>query len=154
MSRDEAPSRSLTPPSRDPVRPRVRFIECDFGVADLSAPGPLRKGHRMACAYGHCQAMEPTQSAHANPVVVNVFSFGSKGYNPSDTMPARLLDTPGILPVVGDHQIAGGAAELFIALPLTLRQSLPFMRAAHGHVALATAGFRCSSGWRASNSVT
>jgi DNA-binding response OmpR family regulator len=109
---------------------RILFVEKDITTADLLVPSLERKGHRVAVASTQRQAMSQIRTLHPNLLVVDVASFGLKGYEVYDVIRAKLPGAPTVLLLEEGHQAAGGAGEAFMTPPFTSRKLLYRIRVA------------------------
>ena len=103
---------------------RILFVEKDITTADLLTPSLERKGYRVSVAQTHRQAAGRIRSLCPDLLVMDVASFGVKGYKVSDSVRARLEGVPTILLLERGHASAGGAAEAFMTPPFTSRKLL------------------------------
>lgn len=103
---------------------RILFVEKDVTMADLLIPSLERKGYRVSLARTQRQATGHIRSLHPDLLVVDVASFGVKGYSICDTIRARLDGVPTILLLEKGHASAGSAAEEFMVPPFTSRKLL------------------------------
>jgi DNA-binding response OmpR family regulator len=101
---------------------RILFVEKDVTTADLLIPSLERKGYQVALARTQRQATNRIRSLRPDVLVMDVASFGLKGYTISDTVRARLEGVPTILLLEKGHAGAGGAAEAFMTPPFTSRK--------------------------------
>jgi len=103
---------------------RILFVEKDITTADLLTPSLRRKGYKVSVAQTQRQATGRIRSLCPDLLVVDVASFGSKGYKLSDSVRARLEGVPTILLLEKGHAGAGGAADAFMTPPFTSRKLL------------------------------
>jgi DNA-binding response OmpR family regulator len=103
---------------------RILFVEKDVTTADLLIPSMERKGYHVSVAYTLRQATGRIRSLCPDLLVMDVASFGPKGYKVSDGIRARLEGVPTILLLEKGHAGAGGAAEEFMTPPFTSRKLL------------------------------
>jgi two-component system alkaline phosphatase synthesis response regulator PhoP len=113
---------------------RILFVERDVTAADLLVPGLRRKGHQVVVAYDQRQALGHIRSLRPNLLVMDIASFGPKGYAVSDTIRTRLAGVPTVLLLEEGHQAAGGAAEAFMTRPFTTRKLLHRIRVASENI--------------------
>lgn len=108
----------------DPMTLTILFVEKDMTTADLLIPSLERKGYQVSLACTRRQATNRVQSNYPDLLVVDVASFGAKGYKISDAVRARLEGVPTILLLEKGHANAGDAAEAFMLPPFTSRKLL------------------------------
>jgi len=108
----------------EPMALRILFVEKDMTTADLLLPSLERKGHQVSLAHTQRQATSRIRSLYPDLLVMDVASFGLKGYQISDAVRARLGGVPTILLLEKGHAGAGGAAEEFMTRPFTSRKLL------------------------------
>jgi DNA-binding response OmpR family regulator len=110
------------------------FVERDITTADLLVPSLLRKGYQVRVAQNQRQAIGQIRSLRPNLLVVDVASFGLRGYSVSDAVRTRLTGVPTVLLLEEGHQAAGGAAEAFMIRPFTSRKLLHRVQVAAKHI--------------------
>jgi DNA-binding response OmpR family regulator len=103
---------------------RILFVEKDVTTADLLVPSLERKGYRVAVAGSLRQASSRIRSARPDVLVLDVASFGSRGYKISETLRIRLDGVPTILLLKKGHASAGSVADAFMTPPFTSRKLL------------------------------
>lgn len=103
---------------------RILLVEKDITTADLLTPSLERKGYRVSVAQTQRQATSRIRSLCPDLLVMDVASFGAKGYKVSDSVRTRLQGVPTILLLEQGHAGAGGAAEAFMTPPFTSRKLL------------------------------
>ena len=103
---------------------RILFVEKDVTTADLLVPGLKRKGHNVTVAHTQSQATGLARSLRPNLLIMDIASFGPRGYDISDAIRARLDDVPTLLLLPEGHDIAGGSADAFLTPPFTSRRVL------------------------------
>ena len=103
---------------------RILFVEKDITTVDLLTPSLERKGYRVSVAQTQRQATNRIRALYPDLLVMDVASFGAKGYKVSDSVRARLEGVPTILLLESGHAGAGGAAEAFMTPPFTSRKLL------------------------------
>jgi two-component system alkaline phosphatase synthesis response regulator PhoP len=113
---------------------RILFVERDVTSADLLVPSLRRQGYQVAVVQDQRQALGQIRSLRPNLLVVDVASFGPRGYAISDAVRARLAGVPTVLLLEEGHQAAGGAAEAFMIRPFTSRKLLHRIRLAAEYV--------------------
>jgi DNA-binding NtrC family response regulator len=85
---------------------RILFVGKDVTLADLLVPSMERKRHQVALAHTRRQATARIRSTRTDLLIVDVASFGSKGYRISEAIRARLGGVASILLLPEGHQIA------------------------------------------------
>jgi DNA-binding response OmpR family regulator/tellurite resistance protein len=134
MTRAKAQPRRHSSQSREPVTLRILFVERDITTADLLVPSLLRKGYTVGVVHNQRQALGQIRSLRPNLLVIDVASFGPRGYSVSDALRSRLAGVPSVLMLEEGHQAAGGAAEAFMVRPFTSRKLLHRIRVAAQHI--------------------
>jgi DNA-binding response OmpR family regulator len=114
---------------------RILFVEKDMTTADLLVPSLERKGYQVYLAQTQRQATGRVRSLRPDLLVIDVASFGSRGYKVSEAVRARLDRVPTILLLQEGHETAGGSAEAFMTPPFTSRKLLYRVRKATEHLA-------------------
>jgi DNA-binding response OmpR family regulator len=109
---------------RPPMNLRILFVEKDITTADLLIPSLERKGHEVSMARNQRQATATIRSLRPDLLIVDVASFGSKGYKISDAVRVQLDGVPAILLLDKGHASAGSAADAFMTPPFTSRKLL------------------------------
>gem|GEM_PF-172414 len=135
MSRAKALPRRHSSQGREPATLRILFVERDVTAADLLVPSLRRKGYQVAVAHNQRQALGQIRSLRPNMLVIDIASFGPKGYAVGDAVRTRLAGVPAVLLLEEGHQAAGGAAEAFMTRPFTSRKLLHRIGVAAEHVA-------------------
>jgi two-component system alkaline phosphatase synthesis response regulator PhoP len=110
--------------SCQPMRLRILIVERDLSTADLLIPSLERKGYEVCLASTQRQVNGSLRSFRPDLLVVDIASFGSKGYRFCDSVRSRLEGTPCILMVQGGHASLDGLGEEFITPPFTSRKLL------------------------------
>jgi len=103
---------------------RILFVEKDITTADLLIPSMERKGYQVSVAHTLRQATGRIRSLCPDLLIMDIASFGGKGYKVSDAVRARLEGVPTILLLEKGHASAGSAAEDFMTPPFTSRKLL------------------------------
>ena len=103
---------------------RILFVEKNVTTADLLMPGMERKGYHVSVAHTLRQATGRIRSLCPDLLIMDVASFGTRGYKVSDGIRARLDGVPTILLLEKGHASAGSAAEEFMTPPFTSRKLL------------------------------
>jgi two-component system alkaline phosphatase synthesis response regulator PhoP len=80
------------------------------------------------------QATSRIRSLCPDLLIMDIASFGVKGYKISDSVRARLEGVPTILLLEKSHAGAGGAAEAFMTPPFTSRKLLHRIRKVSQHL--------------------
>lgn len=106
------------------MRLRILFVEKDVTTADLLVPSLERKGHQISVATTQRQAVSRTRTYCPDILIMDVASFGAKGYRVSDAVRSRLDGVPTILLLAKGHASAGSTAEAFMTPPFTSRKLL------------------------------
>lgn len=134
MSRASAQPSGHSSQGREPVTLRILFVERDVTAADILVPSLRRKGYEVVVAHDQRQALSHARSLRPNLLVMDIASFGPKGYAVSDAVRTRLAGVPSVLLLEEGHQAAGGAAEAFMTRPFTTRKLLHRIRVASEHI--------------------
>lgn len=100
----------------------ILFVEKDVTLADLLVPSLERKGYQVAVAHSQRQATARSRSARPDLLIVDVVSFGSRGYRIGETIRAQLEGVATILLVPHGHQVAAASADAFMTPPFTSRK--------------------------------
>ena len=103
---------------------RILFVEKDITTADLLMPSMERKGYQVSVAHTLRQATGRIRSLCPDLLIMDVASFGVRGYKVSEGIRARLEGVPTILLLEEGHASAGDAAEAFMTPPFTSRKLL------------------------------
>ena len=103
---------------------RILFVEKDMTTSDLLVPSLERKGHAVSIAHSQRQAMSHVRSSRLDLLIMDVASFGRRGYKVSDTIRNRLQGVATILLLPDGHDPAGSSAEAFMTPPFTSRRLL------------------------------
>lgn len=103
---------------------RILFVEKDLTTADLLVPSLERKGFHVTLAHTQRQATRRVRASLPDLLIMDVASFGPRGYRISDAIRARLPGVPTILLLAEGHGVAGGSAEAFMTPPFTSRRLL------------------------------
>jgi DNA-binding response OmpR family regulator len=75
----------------------VLFVEKDLTTADLLVPSLERKGFRVTVARTQRQAMSRVRTSRPDLLIMDVASFGARGYKVNEAIRDRLPDTATIL---------------------------------------------------------
>ena len=113
---------------------RILFVEKDITTADLLIPSLERKGYQVSVAQTQRQATGRVRSLRPDLLVVDVASFGIRGYKVSEAVRARSEGVPTILLLEEGHASAGSAAEAFMTPPFTSRKLLYRIRKVTKHL--------------------
>ena len=103
---------------------RILLVEKDVTTADLLTPSLERKGYDVCLASTQRQAASRIRSAPPDLLVIDVASFGSRGYKISEGVRSRLEGVPTILLLQEGHTSAGGSADAYMTPPFTSRKLL------------------------------
>lgn len=103
---------------------RVLFVENDLTTADLLVPSLERKGYQVTVARTQRQATSRIRTTRPDLLIVDVASFGPRGYKVSEAIRDRLPDTATILMLPDGHDAVGSSAEAFVTPPFTSRRLL------------------------------
>jgi DNA-binding response OmpR family regulator len=103
---------------------RILFLEKDMTTADLLIPSLERKGHEVSVARTQRQAMRYVRSSRPDLLVVDLASYGSRGYKMSDAVRAQLDGVPAILLLEKGHSAPVGADDTVMTAPFTSRKLL------------------------------
>ena len=114
---------------------RILFVEKDITTADLLVPSLERKGYQVCLAQTQRQATGRVRSLRPDLLVIDVESFGMRGYKVSEAVRARLEGVPTILLLQEGHETAGSAAEAYMTPPFTSRKLLYRIRKVTEHLA-------------------
>ncbi len=102
----------------------ILFVEKDVTTADLLVPSLERKGYRVTVARTQRQAMSRIRTSRLDLLIMDVASFGARGYKVSEAVRDQLPDTATILLLPDGHDPAGSSAEAFMTPPFTSRRLL------------------------------
>jgi DNA-binding response OmpR family regulator len=103
---------------------RILFVEKDLTTAELLVPSLERKGYEVTVARTQRQATGRIRASRPDLLVVDVASFGPRGYRVSEVLRGRLQGTATILLLPEGHDPAGSSAEAFMTPPFTSRRLL------------------------------
>ncbi len=103
---------------------RILFVEKDLTTADLLAPSLQRAGYRVTVAHTSRQASGRARTARPDLLIIDVASFGPRGYSVSEAIRARLDGVASILLLPEGHESVGSSAEAFLTPPFTSRRLL------------------------------
>jgi DNA-binding response OmpR family regulator len=78
---------------------RILFVEKDLTTAELLVPSLERKGYEVTVARTQRQATGRIRASRPDLLVVDVASFGPRGYRVSEVLRGRLQGTATILRV-------------------------------------------------------
>jgi DNA-binding response OmpR family regulator len=119
---------------RDPVTLRILFVEKDLTTADLLVPSLERKGYEVMLVSSQRQATLRIHSFSPDLLVVDMHSFGGKGFAVCDALRTRLEGVPTIL-LVGDRRaLAADSVDSYMTLPFTSRKLLYRIRKVAEHL--------------------
>lgn len=102
----------------------ILFVEKDVTTADLLVPSLERKGFQVTVARTQRQAMSRIRTSRPDLLIMDVASFGARGYKVSEAVRDQLQDTATILLLPDGHDPAGSGAEAFMTPPFTSRRLL------------------------------
>jgi DNA-binding response OmpR family regulator len=114
---------------------RILFVEKDITTVDLLVPSLERKGYQVNVAQTQRQATGRVRSLRPDLLIMDVASFGTRGYKVSEAVRTRLEGVPTILLLQDGHETAGSAAEAFMTPPFTSRKLLYRIRKVTEHLA-------------------
>ncbi len=103
---------------------RILFVEKDPTTTDLLVPSLERKGYTVTVAHTQRQAMSRVLSSRPNLLIIDVASFGARGYRVSEAIRDQLQGTVTILLLPKGHDPASTSAEAFMTPPFTSRRLL------------------------------
>ena len=103
---------------------RILFVEKDVTTTDLLVPSLERKGYQVTVAHTQRQATSRIRASRPDLLIVDVASFGSRGYKVSEALRDQLDSTATILLLPAGHDPAGSSAEAFMTPPFTSRRLL------------------------------
>ena len=103
---------------------RILFVENDLTTVDLLVPSLERKGYQVTVAHTQRQATSRIRSSRPDLLIVDVASFGPRGYRVGEVLRDRLPGTATILLLPEGHDLAGSGAEAFMTPPFTSRRLL------------------------------
>jgi two-component system alkaline phosphatase synthesis response regulator PhoP len=103
---------------------KILFVEKDVTTADLLTPSLERKGYQVIVAHTQRQATSRIRSQRPDLLIMDVASFGIKGYKIGEAVRSRLDQVPTILLLEKGHASAGSSAEAFMIPPFTSRKLL------------------------------
>ena len=90
---------------------RILFVERDLTTADLLIPGLERKGYQVWLASTQRQATSAIRTKGPNLLVLDMASFGSRGYDLCDLLQSLLRRVPTVLLVPAGHDPVRGTCE-------------------------------------------
>jgi len=103
---------------------RILLVEKDLTTADLLVPSLKRKGFEVTVAQTQRQATGRIRSLRPDILVMDIASFGAKGYRISEAVRTQLDGVPTVLLLEKGHASAGATAEAFMMPPFTSRKLL------------------------------
>jgi DNA-binding response OmpR family regulator len=103
---------------------RILFVEKDVTRADLLVPSLERKGYDVMVAHTRRQAASRIRSSQLDLLIVDVASFGPRGYRVNEAIRDQLHGTATILLLPKGHDPAGSSADAFMTPPFTSRRLL------------------------------
>jgi len=103
---------------------RILFLEKDPTTADLLLPSLEQRKHEVFLARTQQEAIGRLRAARPDLLIVDVASFGIKGYDICDAVRSRLQVLPTILLLEHGHDTAGSTADEYMTPPFTSRKLL------------------------------
>ena len=103
---------------------RILFVEKNATVADLLVPGLERKGYQVVVAATQRIATSRGRSFSPDLLIVDLASFGAKGYQVLNAVRAQLGSVSTILLLEEGHSSPVGMADAFMTPPFTSRKLL------------------------------
>ncbi len=103
---------------------RILFVEKDLTTADLLVPSLERRGYQVTVAHTQRQATSRIRTLRPDLLIMDVASFGPRGYKVGEVLRDRLSGTATILLLPEGHDLAGSGAEAFMTPPFTSRRLL------------------------------
>ena len=103
---------------------RILFVEKDLTTADLLVPSLEKKGYEVTAAHTLRQASGRARTSWPDLLIVDVASFGPRGYSVSEAIRARLDGVATILLLPEGHDSVGSSAEAYMTPPFTSRRLL------------------------------
>lgn len=103
---------------------RILFVEKDVTTTDLLVPSLERKGYQVTVAHTQRQATSRIRTSQPDLLIVDVASFGPRGYKVSEAIRDQLDSTATVLLLPAGHDPAGSSAEAFMTPPFTSRRLL------------------------------
>ena len=115
---------------------RILFVERDLTTADLLIPSLERKGYHVWLVRTQRQAIAAIRTKCPNLLVLDVASFGVRGYDLCDLLQETSQQTPMVLLVPAGHDPLGCQAVAWMAPPFTSRRLLYRVKKAAQQVVL------------------
>jgi DNA-binding response OmpR family regulator len=103
---------------------RILFVDKDQTATDLLVPSLVRQGYAVSVARTQSHATSSIRSLRPDLLIVDVASFGPRGYRITETVRDQLPGTATILLLPDGHAPVGRSAEAFITPPFTSRRLL------------------------------
>jgi DNA-binding response OmpR family regulator len=103
---------------------RILFLEKDLTTSDLLVPSLERKGHQVTVVQSQRAASASLRSSLPDILIVDMHSFGAKGFRVTDAVRSRAEGVATILLVAPKHKLAGSMADAFMVPPFTSRKLL------------------------------
>ena len=103
---------------------RILFVEKDLTTADLLVPSLERKGYEVTVAHTQRQAMSRARASRPDLLIMDVASFGARGYRIGEAIRNQLPEVVTILLLPEGHDAAGSSAQTYMTPPLTSRRLL------------------------------
>ena len=109
---------------------RILFVEKDLTTADLLIPSLERKGYGVVVAHTQRQAMSRARASRPDLLIIDVASFGSRGYRVSEALRDQVQGIATILLLPEGHHPASRGADVTMTPPFTSRRLLYRVRKA------------------------
>jgi DNA-binding response OmpR family regulator len=101
---------------------RILFVEKDVTTADILVPSLERKGYQVALARTQRQATSRIRTSRPDLLIMDVASYGPRGYSISDAIRAQLPGVATILLLPEGHDPLESSVEAFMTPPFTSRR--------------------------------
>jgi DNA-binding response OmpR family regulator len=103
---------------------RILFVEKEPTTADLLVPSLERKRYAVAVAHTQRQAMIRARASRPDLLIIDVASFGPRGYRVSEAIRDQFQGIAPILLLPEGHDPASSSTEAFMTPPFTSRRLL------------------------------
>ena len=103
---------------------RILLVEKDVTMTDLLVPSLERKGYQVTVAHTQRQATSRIRTGCPDLLIMDVASFGQRGYKIGEAIRDQLPDIATILLLPEGHHLAGSGAEAWMTPPFTSRRLL------------------------------
>jgi DNA-binding response OmpR family regulator len=103
---------------------KILFVEKDLTTADLLVPSLERKAHVVKVARTQRQAANRARTLRPDLLIIDVASFGARGYRVSEAIRDQLAGIATILLLPEGHGPAGSSAQAYLTPPFTSRRLL------------------------------